>query len=352
MGKTTKLALVAAAAALSFFLVARPIGDFIFQHPLPPAQTQQGQLRDGRLHLMKPDALANLIAPKPGSVVLDVGAGYGMLTFPLALIVKDSGKVFATDTDPHVINYLESKVKDIGAKNIVPVRVRSDGVDEFYLSQQFDTIVASDIIAFLHDPRDFFIQIASRLEPRNGRLWIIDLRLDPDFTTEEIQEPTVLARLSKLMSEGSPFLRHIDPTSLADQEAGLERLTRNLNELLDSSSLFEEAQAEHWPLREEQAEIRTALVRVVRQVKESTDGSRRRALRLLNRLVIQDVLDVHLWERSFNLDTLNPKQWTPLLRQLSRGQDYPRLLEDTDLDLVEVYNVAPYDYIFEFRRHN
>src|SRR5713101_8237731 len=70
-------------------------------------QNAEYQLNSERTRLLSPERVVKLINPSPGSSVLDIGAGYGLFTFPLAKALGESGTVFATDTDPLVVDYLK-----------------------------------------------------------------------------------------------------------------------------------------------------------------------------------------------------------------------------------------------------
>src|SRR5260370_7897210 len=80
------------------------------------------------------------------------------------------------------------------------------------------------------------------------------------------------------------------------------------------------------------------------------DATTKGVLRLLNRLVIQDILEDYRWEKPFVLDQLDWSQWKPLLARLAAGQDYPALFRKSGYQLVEERMLLTYHRIWEFKR--
>src|SRR5262245_45040914 len=63
----------------------------------------------------------DLIAPRGGETIADVGCGVGTWTFPLARAVGESGKVFAVDIDPKAIEAVQERVGREKVTNVRPV---------------------------------------------------------------------------------------------------------------------------------------------------------------------------------------------------------------------------------------
>ena len=76
---------------------------------------------------------------EPGQKVIDVGAGYGILTVPVARLVEPGGKVWAVEADPEVRVALEGNVKvngfaEKGIVTVIPVAASDkDGQATLYI---------------------------------------------------------------------------------------------------------------------------------------------------------------------------------------------------------------------------
>jgi len=80
--------------------------------PVPAAESQR--LREAledphRVDRLKPEAIIQKLALKPGQVVADIGSGSGLFTRPLAKAVQPSGKVYAVDIDPELLDYVRRR---------------------------------------------------------------------------------------------------------------------------------------------------------------------------------------------------------------------------------------------------
>src|SRR5947209_5139229 len=58
----------------------------------------------------QPKKLLKILAPKPGDVVADIGAGSGYFTFPLAERVGPKGKVLAVDIQPEMLDLIRKRM--------------------------------------------------------------------------------------------------------------------------------------------------------------------------------------------------------------------------------------------------
>ncbi|MBB5255265.1 class I SAM-dependent methyltransferase [Sulfurisphaera ohwakuensis] len=70
-----------------------------------------------------------------GMVVVDHGSGPGYYTIPMAKLVGEKGIVYAVDSDPKTISYLEKKLKKLGINNVKTIvsrnlsPIRTESVD-------------------------------------------------------------------------------------------------------------------------------------------------------------------------------------------------------------------------------
>lgn len=86
-----------------------------------------------RERLITPEVLVSQMSIQDHHTLLDVGAGSGFFTIPLAEIT--SSKVYAMDPDERMLNVIEAKAKEKGLQNIVLLQETIE-----HLSLQNDSI--------------------------------------------------------------------------------------------------------------------------------------------------------------------------------------------------------------------
>jgi 2-polyprenyl-3-methyl-5-hydroxy-6-metoxy-1,4-benzoquinol methylase len=138
---------------------------------------------------------------KPNLGVLDVGAGKGYFTFPIAERLKGTGAVFATDVDSQSIDHLRTTSAGKGLRNVIPVLVSKERFDAFYSTQVFDRILICHVYEFLHNPSDFLKDLRPSLREGTGRLFIVHPKAVPGFSAYHFRD--LEAILTVLASAGS-----------------------------------------------------------------------------------------------------------------------------------------------------
>ncbi|HET9128359.1 MAG TPA: methyltransferase domain-containing protein [Propionibacteriaceae bacterium] len=94
--------------------------------------------------------LVDLLDPQPGDRALDVGAGRGAATFPLAEAVGATGRVVAVDLSPRMCDLLRTSVADAGAAQVeVVVGEARPGTRG---GSEFDVVAASLVLFFDPEP--------------------------------------------------------------------------------------------------------------------------------------------------------------------------------------------------------
>jgi SAM-dependent methyltransferase len=129
------------------------------------------------------DALFDRLDLRPGSTVLDIGAGKGHYSVYMAERVGSSGRVFACDVDREAIRAIRERASQSGIGNVVPVLVSSDGpggLDEFYSRQTYDFVLASHIYWHIREKRSYFAALRPNID-RDGVLVIIDPQIPNTF---------------------------------------------------------------------------------------------------------------------------------------------------------------------------
>ncbi len=142
--------------------------------------------------------------------VLDLGAGTGFMTMPMARRMKNQGRIWATDVDPDMTNLIATNAKKEGFTNVFPVKVKPMGVDDFYRTHKFDRIIALGVYEYIDRPAAFFKELRPSMKP-GGKLIIIYPKLQVMLSQKRWFDLNNLAKV--MASEGleSPVLKRMDP---------------------------------------------------------------------------------------------------------------------------------------------
>ena len=119
------------------------------------------------------EGLVSRLAPRPGERALDVGAGRGAVTFPLAEAVGPRGHVDAIDIAPAMVELTRAAVHERGLRH---VRVQLGDAAELELEPgSYDLIASSLVVFFLPEPERSLPRWVEVLRP-GGRLGISTFR--------------------------------------------------------------------------------------------------------------------------------------------------------------------------------
>lgn len=187
--------------------------------------------------------MLTLLELKVGMKILDIGAGTGQQSYMFAERLRGTGRVFATDIEPKLVDYLAAQARARGLSNLSAVLVAPKGVDGFYGRQVYDMVLSYDNFSFLPDPVHYFREIRGFLSP-GGRLVLVS---DPDeypaFAREDFSDWDGFVSALEKEPSGTAFGRELSApirTMLAREGAGkdgrnLERIVLfHLNRVLKS----------------------------------------------------------------------------------------------------------------------
>jgi predicted methyltransferase len=83
----------------------------------------EGFDRDNWQH---PEKVIAALRLQPGNIVADLGSGGGYFTFRLAKAVAPTGKIYAVDTDPDMIDLIENRAKKETPSQVEPILAKPD----------------------------------------------------------------------------------------------------------------------------------------------------------------------------------------------------------------------------------
>jgi ubiquinone/menaquinone biosynthesis C-methylase UbiE len=316
---------------------------------------------------LQPGRLLEIMRPrlKNGPVVLDVGAGTGDFTFLFSEAVGTQGKVFATETDPDMLKYLEERIGERRCSNVFPVLVAKRGVDSFYREHAFDLVFMANVYDYLFDPGDYLRQLKSSLK-KDGRLYILHQRNDGALTEDELDDfkkiIMILARekadypFLRELSEGTRhFIRTWDKQDVPDHAK--EDILSSFNAMLSDPSLHDDLASYYYaqgadagPLKIPRSNLRRGDVSLVRflavfleenQILEKgklPGEAYLKPLRILNRILIKGILGQEPVVPAASHGTII----------FSEKKDIMRTAERAGYRLVHEYGFLPKHIFLEF----
>lgn len=117
--------------------------------------------------------LVSRLAPAPGERALDLGAGRGAATFPLAEAVGPAGHVDAIDIAPGMVELTRAAVHERGLDQVSVIL--GDAADPALAVDAYDLVASSLVVFFLPEPGRSLALWARLLRP-GGRLGISTFR--------------------------------------------------------------------------------------------------------------------------------------------------------------------------------
>jgi ubiquinone/menaquinone biosynthesis C-methylase UbiE len=147
-----------------------------------------------------PSTALDALALKPGMVVADIGAGSGYYSARIAKRVGPSGRVYATDIQPGMIELLNRRIKSEGLTNITTVL---GGMDDPKLSaNSIDLAIMVDVYHELQEPQIFLQRLKETFKP-GGRLVLLEFRKeDPKVPILEVHKMSVAEVKQETEAEG------------------------------------------------------------------------------------------------------------------------------------------------------
>ena len=183
----------------------------------------------------------DLLAPRPGEHVLDIGAGPGLLAHDLALLVGEAGRVVALDRAPAMLALAERRLAGLPQAACLA----GDATALELADASFDAAVSTQVYEYVRDMPRALAELHRVLKP-GGRALILDTdwrscvwhasdpkRMDRVLACwdDHLADPHLPARLAPLLGRAGFALRRVEvipmltpqwqPASFA---AGLTRL--------------------------------------------------------------------------------------------------------------------------------
>ena len=131
--------------------------------------------REGRAELEKPEMVIQAMEIREGMTVAEIGAGTGFFSRRLAKAVGPSGKVYAEDIQPEMLDLLKQNIAKEGITNIIPVL--GTETDPKLPAKGIDRILLVDVYHELQKPEPMLAAIRDSLAP-GGTVTLVEYRLE------------------------------------------------------------------------------------------------------------------------------------------------------------------------------
>jgi ubiquinone/menaquinone biosynthesis C-methylase UbiE len=157
-------------------------------------------VRPERAEEEQPDKAIALIGIARGATVADIGAGNGYMTWRLAERVGPTGKVYANDIQPEMLQMLRENMLQRKLKNVETVLGKFD--DPKLPVNTMDLVLLVDVYHEFNAPQQMLRGIREALKP-DGRLVLLEYRgEDPTVPIRPEHKMTVAQVRAELEPEG------------------------------------------------------------------------------------------------------------------------------------------------------
>ncbi len=147
-----------------------------------------------------PDIALNVLKIAKGSSVADIGAGSGYITVRLAARVGPTGRVYATDVQPQMLNILGRRLLDRKITNVTLIEGTFD--DPKLPPAAMDLILMVDVYHELSEPQTMLRHLRAALKP-GGRLVLLEYRKeDPMVPIKPEHKMSVAEAKMEVEAEG------------------------------------------------------------------------------------------------------------------------------------------------------
>jgi len=144
--------------------------------------------RPERIAGLKIDEVLAVLKLKPGDNVADIGSGTGAFSLPFAKAVAPSGKVYAVDIDPGLLDYIAQKAKKENVGNIQTVK--GEFSDPKLPTHDVDLAFFHDVLHHIQNRQAYLKALGTYIKP-TGRIALIEMNRD-DPKTPHRNSPEML----------------------------------------------------------------------------------------------------------------------------------------------------------------
>lgn len=151
-----------------------------------------------------PTLMRRELRVKPGMTICDMGCGNGFHTLPLAKEVGETGKIYAVDVQPEMIDMLKQNLDVKSVKNVVPI------VGAFHDPKlppdTCDLILLVDVYHEFSHPVQMLAAMRKALKPE-GQLVLVEFRAEDETVPIRPEHKMSKAQIHKEMNANGFILK-------------------------------------------------------------------------------------------------------------------------------------------------
>ena len=152
-----------------------------------------------------PDVALNVLKIPKGASVADIGAGSGFMTVRLAARVGPTGRVFANDVQPQMLNILARRLSNSKITNVTLIEGTID--DPKLPPASVDLEIMVDVYHELSQPQAMLRHLREALKP-GGRLVLLEYRKeDPTVPIKPEHKMSVAEAKMEIEAEGFTLVK-------------------------------------------------------------------------------------------------------------------------------------------------
>jgi ubiquinone/menaquinone biosynthesis C-methylase UbiE len=145
---------------------------------------------------------------QPGMTVCDLGAGSGYYTVRMSRLVGPTGKVYAVDIQPRMLELLTRRLRSDGIQNVIPVLSTED--DPKLPPQSQDLILLVDVYHEFARPQLMLRRMREALKD-DGRLVLLEFRKEDESVPIRLEHKMSIAEVkAELEPEGFRIEKVLD----------------------------------------------------------------------------------------------------------------------------------------------
>ena len=145
---------------------------------------------------------------QPGMTVCDLGAGSGYYTVRMSRLVGPTGKVYAVDIQPRMLELLTRRLRSDGIQNVIPVLSTDD--DPKLPPQSQDLILLVDVYHEFARPQLMLRRMREALKD-DGRLVLLEFRKEDESVPIRLEHKMSIAEVkAELEPEGFRIEKVLD----------------------------------------------------------------------------------------------------------------------------------------------
>jgi SAM-dependent methyltransferase len=163
--------------------------------------------RESRGTEERTDLLLKNLPVRPDSVVVDLGAGTGYFSVPMARRAT-AGRVLAVDLQTEMLDIIRSRSTQEDLDNIEPILATEQ--DPNLPADTVDLVLIVDAYHEFSHPREVMTHVFTRLKP-GGRIYLVEYRgEDPDIAIKPLHKMTESQARRELEVTGLDWVETLD----------------------------------------------------------------------------------------------------------------------------------------------